>query len=88
MTIRVHVGLCVTPKSVSLRDYFTLFQFCESKLTALRLLCDFSGYLPAEIVLDRVIPHLVRSIHLPSAKHQPAKHQSAKHQPAKHQSPL
>lgn len=34
-------------------------RFCESKISSLRLLQEFSEYLPADITLDRVLPYMV-----------------------------
>lgn len=33
--------------------------FCESKISSLKLLCEFSEYLPADITLDRIVPYMV-----------------------------
>lgn len=39
-----------------------LFQFCNTKLMALNLLTELSKYVTADIILDRILPYMVRCL--------------------------
>ncbi|XP_067950681.1 phosphoinositide 3-kinase regulatory subunit 4-like [Watersipora subatra] len=43
-------------------------KFCETKLTALKLLLEFTDYLPSDLVLDRIIPHMMNLLEDPISR--------------------
>ena len=41
-------------------DVIICFQYCKSKLTALEVMLSLSKYVTADIILDRLVPFMVR----------------------------
>ena len=55
----IYLVLCFKTDIILILLY--VFQFCNTKLMALNLMTELSKYVTADIILDRILPYMVRN---------------------------